>query len=107
MLELKADVSGDSLLSEVLVRAGKAKGQYLNEFTSSYSFRIAPFDEKAAIELAFLTLTRAVAAGGNADPNPAQDHGFMFSRSIEDPDGYVWEFMWMDAAAHAETLESA
>jgi predicted lactoylglutathione lyase len=35
-----------------------------------------------------------------------QDHGFMFSRSIEDPDGYVWEIMWMDAAAHAATLES-
>jgi predicted lactoylglutathione lyase len=37
------------------------------------------------------TLARAVAAGGGADPNPAQDHGFMFSRSVEDPDGYVWE----------------
>ena len=53
------------------------------------------------------TLTRAVAAGGSADPNPAQDHGFMFGRSIEDPDGYVWEIMWMDAAAHAGTLETA
>ena len=49
------------------------------------------------------TLTRAVAAGGSADPNPVQDHGFMFNRSIEDPDGYVWEIMWMDAAAHAGT----
>jgi predicted lactoylglutathione lyase len=36
----------------------------------------------------------------NADPNPAQDHGFMYSRSIEDPDGNVWEIMWMDVAAH-------
>jgi predicted lactoylglutathione lyase len=45
------------------------------------------------------TLARAVAAGGGADPNPAQDHGFMFSRSVEDPDGYVWELFWMDAAA--------
>jgi predicted lactoylglutathione lyase len=53
------------------------------------------------------TLTRAVAAGGRADPNPVQDHGFMFNRSVEDPDGYVWEIMWMDAAAHAETLENA
>ena len=35
------------------------------------------------------TLTQAVAAGGRADPNPVQDHGFMFSRSAEDPDGYV------------------
>jgi uncharacterized protein len=53
------------------------------------------------------TLARAVAAGGRADPNPAQDHGFMLVRSVEDPDGYVWEIMWMDVAAHAQTLESA
>jgi uncharacterized protein len=52
------------------------------------------------------TLTRAIGAGGRADPNPAQDHGFMFSRSVEDPDGYVWEIMWVDAA-HAHTRESA
>lgn len=45
------------------------------------------------------TLARAAAAGGRADPNPAQDHGFMYGRSVEDPDGYVWEIMWMDAAA--------
>jgi predicted lactoylglutathione lyase len=41
----------------------------------------------------------AVAAGGRADPNPAQDHGFLVVRSVEDPDGYVWEVMWMDPAA--------
>jgi predicted lactoylglutathione lyase len=52
------------------------------------------------------TLTRAIAAGGRPDPNPAQDHGFMFSRSIEDPDGNVWEIMWIDTAAHAETRKS-
>jgi predicted lactoylglutathione lyase len=52
------------------------------------------------------TLTRAIGAGSCADPNPAQDHGFMFSRSVEDPDGYVWEIMWMDAT-HAHTHESA
>jgi uncharacterized protein len=47
------------------------------------------------------TLASAVAAGGRADPNPAQDHGFMYGRSVEDPDGYVWEVMWMDTAALA------
>jgi predicted lactoylglutathione lyase len=31
----------------------------------------------------------------------------MFSRSMEDPEGYVWEITWMDAAAHAKTLDSA
>jgi uncharacterized protein len=42
------------------------------------------------------TLTRAIAAGGRADPNPPQDLGFMFNRHVEDPDGYVWEILWMD-----------
>jgi len=27
--------------------------------------------------------------------------GFMFGRSVEDPDGNVWEIIWMDAAAPA------
>jgi uncharacterized protein len=48
------------------------------------------------------TPRQASAAGGRADPNPAQDHGFMFGRSIEDPDGNVWEIMWMDAAVQAK-----
>jgi uncharacterized protein len=41
----------------------------------------------------------AKAHGGTADINPAQDHGFMFSRSLADPDGHVWEAFWMDPAA--------
>jgi predicted lactoylglutathione lyase len=45
------------------------------------------------------TLAQASAAGGRADPNPRLDHGFMFGRSVEDPDGNVWEIMWMDPAA--------
>jgi predicted lactoylglutathione lyase len=45
------------------------------------------------------TLKRASAAGGKADPNPAQDHGFMYGRSVEDPDGYVWEIVWMNMPA--------
>ena len=36
-------------------------------------------------------------AGGVADSSPLQDHGFMYGRSFEDPDGTVWEPMWMDA----------
>ena len=47
------------------------------------------------------TLARAVAAGGRADPNPAQDLGFMYNRHIEDPDGYVWEMVWMNPSANA------
>ena len=54
------------------------------------------FDSQDAVN-AIIDL--AVSAGGQADPNPVQDHGFMFGRSIEDPDGHVWEIFWMDPAA--------
>src|SRR5260370_35735612 len=33
------------------------------------------------------TVTRALAAGGRAGPNPAADPGFMVVPSVEDPDG--------------------
>ena len=42
---------------------------------------------------------KAARAGGSADPSPKQDYGFMYGRSFEDPDGHIWEVMWMDAEA--------
>ncbi len=49
---------------------------------------------------------RAVAAGGKADPTPKQDMGFMYGRSFEDPDGHIWENVWMnmDAVPEGETV---
>ena len=40
-------------------------------------------------------LARALASGGRPW-KPAQDHGFMYGTSFIDPDGNVWETMWMD-----------
>lgn len=37
--------------------------------------------------------------GGTADPNPVQNLGFMYGRSLEDPDGHIWETVWMNPAA--------
>jgi uncharacterized protein len=45
------------------------------------------------------TVEQAVQAGGTADPSPKQDYGVMYGRSVADPDGHIWEIMWMDAAA--------
>jgi predicted lactoylglutathione lyase len=39
------------------------------------------------------------AHGGTADVNPPEDHGFMFQRTICDPDDHIWEPFWMDPAA--------
>jgi len=45
------------------------------------------------------TIEQAVTAGGTADPAPKQDYGVMYGRSVADPDGHIWEMMWMDSAA--------
>ncbi len=45
------------------------------------------------------SVARAVAAGGTADPAAKQDYGVMYGRSVADPDGHIWELMWMDPAA--------
>ena len=42
---------------------------------------------------------KAASAGGKVDPGPKQDYGFMYGRSFEDPDGHIWEVMWMDVKA--------
>ncbi len=53
-------------------------------------------DSRAEVD----AITEAAAnAGGTADIRPGQDYGFMYSRSFEDPDGHVFEPMWMDVAA--------
>ena len=55
-------------------------------------------------------VTKAQAAGGAIDPTPTQDFGFMYGRSYADPDGHIWEVMWMDPAAAnagAEAFEPA
>jgi uncharacterized protein len=44
-------------------------------------------------------VNKAKAAGGSADPGPKQEYGFMYGRSFEDPDGHIWEVMWMDVEA--------
>ncbi|BBF69301.1 VOC family protein [Sphingomonas bisphenolicum] len=44
------------------------------------------------------TVDKALAAGGT-EPNPKQDHGFMYGRDFADPDGHIWEVAWMDMEA--------
>jgi predicted lactoylglutathione lyase len=41
----------------------------------------------------------AAAHGGQADVNPMEDHGVMYTRDFADPDGHLWAALWMDLAA--------
>ena len=53
-------------------------------------------DSREAVDA---VIDAAVAAGGSADPGPKQDYGVMYGRSVADPDGHIWEFVWMDESA--------
>lgn len=53
-------------------------------------------DSREAVDA---VVNKAAGAGGKADPNATQDYGFMYGRSYADPDGHIWETMWMDPAA--------
>ena len=60
-------------------------------------------DSREAVDA---TAAQAGAAGGTTDPNRPQDYGFMYGRSYADPDGHIWEIMWMDPAAIAAGPET-
>lgn len=64
--------------------------------TSSEVMLALSCDSRDAVD----AMSHAVAAhGGKADVNPVQDLGFMYNRNLVDPDGHVWEAMWMDPSA--------
>jgi hypothetical protein len=45
-------------------------------------------------------MNRAAAAHvGQADVNPVEELGFMYTRDLADPDGHMWGIFWMDPAA--------
>jgi predicted lactoylglutathione lyase len=44
-------------------------------------------------------LTEKALASGGARSNESQDQGFMYGRSFQDPDGHLWEVLYMDPAA--------
>lgn len=48
----------------------------------------------------------ALRAGGSPANDP-MDHGFMYSRSFQDPDGHIWEVVWMDPSALEQPATTA
>ena len=44
-------------------------------------------------------ITDAALKAGGTEPRPAQDYGFMYSRAFTDPDGHIWEPLFMDLDA--------
>jgi len=51
------------------------------------------------------TIADGIAAGG-LEPQPASDYGFMYQRTLTDPDGNIIEFGWMDPVAAEQGPEA-
>jgi predicted lactoylglutathione lyase len=83
-----------------------------HEFWKTFTSKTIPDAHEAAQVLLCLSqdsqdevnaiVGKAVAAGGKSDPTPKQDMGFMYGRSFEDPDGHIWENVWMNMEALPE-----
>ena len=44
-------------------------------------------------------MVRKAVAGGGKTYADAKDYGFMYQHGFEDPDGHIWELIWMDPSA--------
>ena len=47
-------------------------------------------------------VSRAVAAGGSTLAEP-KDHGFMYQHGYQDPDGHIWELIYMEPGAAGQS----
>ena len=63
--------------------------------TTSGVLNCLSFDSRADVD----AFHEAARSAGGSEPHPIEDQGFMYGGSIEDPDGHVWESMWMDPRA--------
>ncbi len=61
--------------------------------TSTRVMLILSCDSRDAVDAMNIA---AAAHGGTADINPIEDHGFMYTRDLADPDGHALGAMWMD-----------
>ena len=64
--------------------------------TSSEVMLALSLDSREAVDA---MAAAAAANGGTADINPIEDHGFMYTRDLADPDGHAVGAMWMDVSA--------
>jgi len=64
--------------------------------TSAQVFLCLSHDSREEVDA---IVAKAGAAGGKPEPTPTQDHGFMYGSSFEDPDGHIWENVYMNMAA--------
>ena len=73
--------------------AGFIPGRQIADTSSSTEALIAvSADSRDAVDT---MIRNAESAGGNEYREP-QDHGWMYGRAFQDPDGHIWEVIYMD-----------
>ncbi|MGX1562343.1 VOC family protein [Streptomyces sp. NPDC055506] len=97
------DTTASVVISETIVVMVHTKEKY-SQFTKK---EIADSKKHSEVLIALSSESRekvdelvekAVAAGGSVS-GETQDHGFMYGRAFDDPDGHTFEVVWMDPAA--------
>ncbi|QWB22792.1 MULTISPECIES: VOC family protein [Streptomyces] len=97
------DTTASVVISETIVVMVHTKEKY-SQFTKK---EIADSKKNSEVLIALSSESRekvdelvekAVAAGGSVS-GETQDHGFMYGRAFDDPDGHTFEVVWMDPAA--------
>ena len=89
-----SDTISFMLLSHDFYRTFTPK-QVIDAKTTSGALIALSFDTREAVD-AFAV---AALAHGGTEAHGAEDHGFMYSRGIEDPDGHGLGPFWMDPDA--------
>ena len=57
--------------------------------------RAVSLESRGAVD----TIAEAALAHGGTAARPPEDLGFMYTRAIDDPEGYTWEYLHMDMSA--------
>lgn len=70
------------------------KKEITDATTSTEAILALGVDSREAVDA---LVDQALASGGSASNEP-DDLGFMYTRSFQDPDGHLWEVLYMDAA---------
>ncbi len=80
------------LVPEFFTRFTKKK--LADAHTTTEVINAISVDNKKAVD----ELMKKVLAAGGTEVRPADDYGWMYSRSFQDPDGHQWEPLYMDMA---------
>ncbi len=74
--------------------------QIIDARTQSGALLALSFDDRAAVD----AITEAALGAGGRELHDPEDHGFMYSRAFEDPDGHGWGPFHMDMAAAEQAM---